>query len=88
MLQLEYAGRMINDHPNLNLIVHTPPSRKNAAVIAARQTVAIANYLRTRWQVPAHRVISVETPGQVGNVTISFEAASDGEPIVETRIRS
>ena len=86
MVQLDYAGRMMSEHPNLTLIIRTPV-RNGLAAVTTRPTPAIASYLGTRWQIAPQRMISVEGTER-RNVVINFDALSDAGPIVETRSRS
>ena len=79
MIQLDFAGRILRENPQLSLAVASPPRKKNNSETENNsETVderfqAIAEYLETRWQIAPDRIKQSVEPETENKTLIKFE---------------
>ena len=85
MMQLDFAGRMMRENPNLALAVAGVSRKNEPAEITAQRVGAIVQYLETRWQIVPTRVKTAETTAGAASVTrISFQTSVAPKSEAET----
>lgn len=87
MLQLDFAGRLMRENPNLTLFVAAKPEKaKRAEEIVDNRLQAISDYLETRWQVAPDKIKSSADAAQSeGKIWIGFQAV---KPKAENEIQA
>ena len=94
MLQLDFAGRMLRENPNLALAVNSGGARQNeTAEITKERTRAIVEYLESRWQIAPDKIkfaevaptVAATSAGSV--VRISFQMNDASKPQTGTQAK-
>ncbi len=73
MMQLDFAGRMMRENPNLSLVVAGGSRKNEPKEITARRIGAIAEYLETRWQIAPDKIKTVEAVPTAGVMLMNFQ---------------
>ncbi len=84
MMQLDFAGRMMRENPNLSLVVAGGSRKNEPKEITARRIGAIAEYLETRWQIAPEKIKTAEAVPTAGVMLINFQM-NDAQTPNETR---
>ncbi len=76
MLQLDFAGRVLRENPQLNLLIAASSSKGENEIITAARFDAVVNYLQSRWQIASDQIKSATsaTSGKP-SLNLSFEFA-------------
>ncbi len=75
MMQLDFAGRIMCENPNLLLSVAAAPRKGERVEMTAERAQSIVNYLEMRWQVAPDKInISEAAAPQAGVTRINFQA--------------
>jgi uncharacterized hydrophobic protein (TIGR00271 family) len=72
MMQLDFAGRMLRENPNLTLTVAVSPLRGERPAVTTERTQAIIDYLETRWQIPREKIKQIYNVQEEGKIRINF----------------
>ncbi len=73
MMQLDFAGRMLRENPNLALAVAGGARRNEPKEITAQRISAIVEYLETRWQIAPDKIKTAETVPTAGVMLMNFQ---------------
>lgn len=84
MMQLDFAGRMMRENPNLSLVVAGNSRKNEPKEITARRNGAIAEYLETRWQIAPDKIKTVEAVPTAGVMLMNFQI-NDAQTPNQTR---
>lgn len=86
MMQLDFAGRVMRENPNLILSVAASPLRRGETPdVAAVRSQAIADYLESRWQIaPAKITQTSEVSPAFDAIRFAFAVRENPPPPQET----
>ncbi|MCY7347646.1 MAG: DUF389 domain-containing protein [Pyrinomonadaceae bacterium] len=73
MMQLDFAGRMMRENPNLALVVAGGSRKNEPEEITAQRIGKIADYLETRWQIAPDKIKTVEAVPTAGVMLMNFQ---------------
>lgn len=79
MMQLDFAGRMMRENPDLHLTVSDKTRRRESAEAAAERIQAIKNYLESRWQISHEKVQTVDDDAIDGKTLARFEVTGNAQ---------
>ena len=85
MMQLDFAGRMMRENPNLTLAVTDVPRKGERVEITAERIGEIVNYLETRWQIPSEKIIQLDDVQTAGATKLVFQIT---ETLTEKEIQN
>ncbi|MDQ6788228.1 MAG: DUF389 domain-containing protein [Acidobacteriota bacterium] len=85
MMQLDFAGRMLRENPNLTLLVAASPLRRGeTAQVAAARTRAIAGYLESRWQIAPAKINSAsDVSPAFDTIRLAFAVQENPPPVAD-----
>lgn len=72
MMQLDFAGRMMRENPQLVLAVACQTRKRESPATAAARMQAIVEYLETRWQIPREKIRQIDDLQDEGEIRINF----------------
>lgn len=72
MMQLDYAGRMMRENPQLVLAVAIPTRKRERPAVTAGRMQAIVEFLETRWQIPREKIRQTDDLQDEGETRINF----------------
>jgi uncharacterized hydrophobic protein (TIGR00271 family) len=78
MLQLDFAGRVLRENPDLILAVGRNPRKDENKTISDERVDAVTDYLATRWQIAPERVKYSDSAAPDGKTGITFQI--NGQP--------
>ncbi len=84
MMQLDFAGRMMRENPNLTLAVAGNSRKNEPKEITAERLQAIVEYLETRWQIAPDKIKTAEAVPTAGIMLMNFQI-NDAQTANETR---
>ncbi len=84
MMQLDFAGRMMRENPNLALAVAGNSRKNEPKEITAERLRTIVEYLETRWQIAPEKIKTVEAVPTAGVMLMNFQI-NDAQTANETR---
>lgn len=87
MMQLDFAGRMMRENPNLTLSVAGNSRQNEPKEITARRIGAIVEYLETRWQIAPEKIKTVEAVPTAGVLLLNFQMNDASKPQSETQAK-
>ena len=71
MMQLDFAGRMMRENPQLALAV--APRKGERAEISAQRLQTIIDYLESRWQIAPEKIEQIDSQQAAKNTVINFQ---------------
>lgn len=84
MMQLDFAGRMMRENPNLSLAVAGNSRKNESKEITAERLRTIVEYLETRWQIAAEKIETAEAVPTAGVMLMNFQI-NDAQTPNQTR---
>lgn len=73
MMQLDFAGRMMRENPQLMLTVALQPAGgKGLPAVTGERKQSITDYLESRWQIAQNRISFLETAQPAGKTNLAF----------------
>ena len=87
MMQLDFAGRMMRENPNLTLDVAVKPPGNNGGVeISIDRTQAISDYLESRWQISPARIGVVNgMTTKTDTISLAFAFREKQTPVADCK---
>ena len=73
MMQLDFAGRILRENPQLVLTVSNGLRRGEREAISAERLAEISDYLEARWQISADRIIPAVAAAGETNTQLGFQ---------------
>ena len=88
MIQLDFAGRVMRENPQLRLLVAAQPFAGERPEIVQERINAVKNYLETRWQIEPNKVAAATRAEAAGRTWLGFEiveaAAAPAQTVAES----
>jgi hypothetical protein len=85
MMQLDFAGRILRENPQLNLALAGYSAKTERASIIFERFGAITNYLESRWQIsPTRMKLADFTAKGKPLIRLNFEIAEVKNPAAQT----